>query len=135
MPQKKRIDFSRLETGFEFPASSFQLSSQIVTSYLKAVEDNTTHYKDSGLVPPTALATFSITALSQGVDFPPGSIHVSQAIEFKDEVYIQDTITCRARVSNAVKRGKMNFFTIELKVINQSGREVQSGELVFILPQ
>ena len=74
MPHKINLDFSTLEAGFEFPTKSFQLDQSLVDTYLSAVEEKSNEYKDSGLVPPTAVATFSLTALSQGVSFPPGAI-------------------------------------------------------------
>jgi hypothetical protein len=135
MPHKINLDFSTLEAGFEFPTKSFQLDQSLVDTYLSAVEGNSTEYEDSGLVPPTAVATFSLTALSQGISFPAGSIHVSQRIEFKDVVRTGDTIICGATVSKAHKRGNMHFITIDLRVTTQDNREVQKGELVFILPQ
>jgi hypothetical protein len=135
MPHKMNLDFSSLEAGFEFPTKSFQLDRSLVDRYLIAVEEKNAGYTESQLVPPAAIATFSLTALSQGLSFPPGSIHVSQRIEFKDTVQTGDTITCHARVSKANKRGTMHFVTIALKVTTQDNREVQEGELVFILPQ
>jgi hypothetical protein len=129
------LDFSALEAGFEFPTKNFQLNPSLVEIYLSAVEDNNTGYSESRLVPPAAVATFSLTALSQGLSFPPGSIHVSQKIEFLDTVHTGDTISCHARVSKSHKRGNMHFITIELRVNTQDNREVQKGELVFILPQ
>jgi hypothetical protein len=135
MPHKMNLDFSSLEAGFEFPTKSFQLDRSLVDRYLIAVEEKNAGYTGSQLVPPAAVATFSLTALSQGLSFPPGSIHVSQRIIFKDTVQTGDTITCHARVSKANKRGTMHFVTIALKVTTQDNREVQEGELVFILPQ
>ena len=135
MPHKMNLDFSTLEAGFEFPTKSFQLNQSLVDTYLDTVEEKNTEYKESRLVPPTAIATFSLTALSQGISFPPGSIHVSQKIEFKNTVHTGDTIACRATVSKTKKRGDMHFVTIELQVTTQDNREVQESELVFILPQ
>ena len=129
------LDFSTVEVGFEFAAQSFQLNQTVVDTYLKAVEDSNTIYQEHSLVPPTAVAAFSLTALSQGISLPPGAIHVSQQIEFKETVQIGDSITCHARVCKTHKRGNMHFINIELRVTTQDNREVQTGELAFILPQ
>ncbi|MFH0914638.1 MAG: MaoC family dehydratase N-terminal domain-containing protein [Chloroflexota bacterium] len=125
--------YYELEAGYEFPPASYELERSMVSAYLQAVEETSPRYQDTGLVPPTAVAAYALTALSQGLAMPPGAIHVSQELEFLELVRAGDTITCQAKVSRKQERGKMHIFTIDLNVLNQSGKTVLTGKTSFIL--
>jgi hypothetical protein len=86
MPEQSRIEYSELNTGYEFPPASFQLDSTIVANYIKAVGDNSPVYQNGKFVPPIAVAAFSMAALSKDISLPPGAIHVSQEIELVNTV-------------------------------------------------
>ena len=107
----------------------------MVSTYLKAVEETSSLYQDTGLVPPMAVAAGALTALSDGICLPPGTIHVSQEFEFTDTVSINDTLVSYARVSRKQSRRKLHFLTIDLSVFNQRQKAVLKGKTSFILPE
>jgi len=134
MAEEKEIDYNQLQEGFKFPAVSHKLDASTVTTYLKAVDESSDIYRNSELVPPTAVAAMAFAALSQSTSFPAGTIHVSQKLEFKKEVNIQDTIVCNASVIRRRDRGPLHILTIVLSILNQHGKEVITGNTEFILP-
>ena len=134
MPERREIDYSQLDTGFEFPAISHTLDTSTVATYLKAVEESNELYNDTKLVPPTAVAAMAFAALSRSISFPPGTIHVSQKLEFKSTVSVPDTIVCNASVIRRRDRGNLHILTIALSVSNQQGKELLDGNIEFILP-
>ncbi|MDP2917714.1 MAG: MaoC family dehydratase [Dehalococcoidia bacterium] len=127
-------DYYQLEVGFEFPPSSCRLDSAMVDTYIRAVEENSPLYRDTSIMPPTALAACAMSALSKSVSFPPGSIHVSQELEFLDTVYREDTITCRSKVSRKRERGKLHLMTMDIEVYKNE-QKVMAGKVGFVLPQ
>ncbi len=133
--RKAKIEYNQLEVGYEFLPSSYKLDASIVATYLKAVEDATYLYRDTKIVPPTAIAAYAMAALSQGICLPPGTIHVSQELEFIDTVRINDSLTTHARVNRKQSRGKFHLLDIELNVCNQNQKTVLTGETRFILPE
>lgn len=135
MPERREIDYSQLDLGFEFPAVSHKLDASTVATYLRAVEESNDLYKDAKLVPPTAVAAMAFAALSQSISFPPGTIHISQKLEFKSVVSVPDTIVCNAIVVRRRDRGKLHILTITLSVSNQQGKELLTGNVEFILPE
>ena len=135
MPERREIDYSQLDTGFEFPAVSQALDASTVATYLRAVEESNDLYQDAKLAPPTAVAAMAFAALSQSIAFPPGTIHVSQKLEFKSIVSVPDTIVCNASVVRRRDRGKLHILTITLSVSNQQGKKVLAGNVEFILPE
>lgn len=135
MPEKQKIEYSQLETGFEFPASSYKLDSSMVSTYLKAVDETSGLYQDTGLVPPMAIAAHAMASLSEGICLPPGTIHVSQAFEFLDTASIDDTFTSYARVGKKQSRGKFHLLLVDLSVTNQDLKAVLAGKTSFILPE
>ena len=135
MPERQRIEYSQLETGYEFPASSFKLDTSIVATYLRAVEETGSLYQDTGVVPATAIAAYAMAALSENISLPPGAIHISQRLEFLDIATVNDTLVSSAKVSRKQSRGKFNFLTVDINVCNQRQKIVLVGETSFILPE
>lgn len=133
MPRRQLIDYSRLEVGYELPASSYHLDHAAVATYLGAVGDGTNLYSGNDLVPPMAVAAYAIAALSENV--LPGTIHVSQELEFQGVVTVNDTLTCYAKVSRKQSRGKLRLLFIDLNVFNQRNKTVLTGKTSFILPE
>jgi len=134
MPKEQKVEYKQLEAGYEFPPSSYKLDSSMVAMYLKAVEDTSSLYQDTELVPPMAVAAYAMAALSESISLPSGTIHVSQELEFIDTVSIKDTITSYAKVSRKQSRGKFYLLTVDLNVFNQRQKAVLAGKTSFILP-
>jgi acyl dehydratase len=134
MPEQAKVEFSQLEAGFEFPPASYQLSAPAVATYLKAVGETSQLYQDTGLVPPTALAAYAMATLSGRISLPPGTIHVSQELEFLDTVNVGDTITCQAKVGRKQERGRLHLMTVYLNVFDQNRQAVLAGKTSFVLP-
>lgn len=135
MPEGQKIEYSQLETGYQFPASSYQLDKSVVTAYLKAVEDTSSLYQDTELVPPMAIAAYAMVALSESMYLPPGTIHVSQKFEFINTVSINDVLVSNATVSRKQSRGKLHLLTVDLSVSDQRQNTVLVGRSSFILPE
>jgi len=135
MPEKQKIEYSQLEAGYQFPATSYKLDSSTVATYLKAVEDTSCLYQDTQLVPPMAIAAYAMAALSQNISLPPGVIHVSQELEFISTVSVNDSLTSYAKVGRKQSRGKLHLLAIDLDVLNQNQEVVLTGKTTFILPE
>jgi acyl dehydratase len=99
MAENRKIAYQDLKAGQEFPAAAFQVDSATASDYLKAVEEDSVIYQNTGLVPPMAVAALALKALINAISMPPGTIHVSQEFEFMAAVSTQDTLTSRATVS------------------------------------
>lgn len=135
MLRPRKIEYDHLVIGYEFPPASYELDSAMVSTYLKAVEETSSLYQDTGLVPTMVVAACAIKALSDGICLPPGTIHVSQEFEFIDTVSINDTLISYARVSRKQSRRKFHLLTIDLNVFNQRQKAVLKGKTSFILPE
>jgi acyl dehydratase len=135
MSEKQRIEYSQLEAGFEFPASSYKLESAIVSKYLKAVEHTSSLYQDTVLVPPMAVAAYAMASLSGNISLPPGTIHVSQEFEFRGTVSINDILISYAKVSRKQSRGNFQLLNVDFNVLNKEQKTVLTGKTSFILPE
>lgn len=120
-----------LEVGYEFPPVSYKLTPSIVSKYEEAVENLPVF---ANLVPPMAIAAYTMKALSQFLDVPPGSIHVSQEVEFFKPVAVGSSIYCRSRILQRSNRNKLNMLVIGLTSLDQNNELVLSGKMTFILP-
>ena len=132
---EEKIEYNQLETGYEFPPSSYELDASVVTTYLRAVEDTSYPYEDNKAVPPMAIAASAMAALSRSISLPPGTIHISQELEFRSEARIGDGLTGYARVNRKWSRGRFHFLDVELNVCNDNQETVLTSKTSFILPQ
>jgi len=135
------VQCDQLDAGYEFSPASYDLDAATIAKYLEAVGESSSLYWQSdnpqaltGLVPPMAITTYATTMLLQRLSLPPGSIHVTQEVEFLKAIEVGTRITCQAKVSQKWKRGKFHLLTIDLSVLDQSQALVQSGKVGFILP-
>jgi acyl dehydratase len=62
----------------------------------------------------------------------PGAIYLSQTMNFKAPVYIEDEIT--AQVEVIAYRADKRIATLKTEVVNQDGKLVLEGEAVVIAP-
>ena len=134
MTEKQKVEFDQLEAGYEFPPSSYKLDASTVSTYLKAVDESSSLYQDTGLVPPMAIVASAMAALAECISMPPGAIHVSQELEFKDTVNISDSLTSNARVNRKQSRGKLHLLVVDLNISNENQKIVLTGQTSFILP-
>lgn len=130
----ENIQYHQLEPGYEFPPSSYSLDKPTVAIFLKAVEENNDLYQATTLVPPMAVTARAMAALSANISFPPGTIHVSQELDFTDTVNYGETLDCRARVLRKQERGGLRLMVIGIDVFKKDQKRVLSGKTSFVLP-
>ena len=111
------------------------MDSATVYLYLEAVKESSDLYRREGLVPPMAVTAYAMAALSEALTMPPGTIHVSQELDFLKMVKVGDTITCFCKVSRKVERGGLRLMNTDISVLNQNQEKVLTGRVGFVLPQ
>jgi 3-hydroxybutyryl-CoA dehydratase len=79
---------------------------------------------------------FSMISGLLGMKLPgPGTMHVSQKLDFRKPVFAGDTLTAEAEVIEKFtkKEGKLKFLRIKTNVYNQDNVAVIEGEALVIL--
>jgi acyl dehydratase len=135
MSQPYKIDYHQLNRGFRFPRVSYCLESFLVSDYIATVGERDCLWKTAQLVPPLCIAAGAMAALSQGIAFPPGSVHISQEFSFYGPARAGDRVNCESSVGARQQRGNLCLLNIEMKVFSETGRLILSGKLGFILPE
>ena len=82
------------------------------------------------------IVSVSLIAGVLGMKLPgPGTIHVSQKVDFKKPVFIGDTLTAVAEILEKFtkKEGKLRFLRIKTDVYNQKKEIVTNGEALVII--
>ncbi len=126
--------FDELAVGHQFPSTSYQLTESVVSSYVGAVGGQQ-EFLTSGTVPPLAIAAFAMTALAKSFSVPPGSIHVSQELEFLKKVPIGATVSCGGRIAQKIERGKLILVVLEIDAVDQNQEKVMAGKATITIPQ
>ena len=134
MSEQKKVEFIQMESGFEFPPSSYEMDADMVSIYCRAVEETSALF-NSDVVPPTVAFAYAIAAMADAMVPAPGTIHVSQEIEFLDVIKVGDMLTSCAKVSRKQERGKLRILSVDIKIHNQEGKAVLTGKTGLILPQ
>jgi hypothetical protein len=127
----KTIGYEELIPGYKFPPATYELSSSLVSKYLKAVDS-----AGDGFVPPLAITACAIAAMTGSLSLPSGAIviHASQELEFLKLVQIGATIECHTGVIQKITRSKMGMLILELEVFDKGKEKVQSGRATIALP-
>ena len=123
---KKLIE---LETGYEFPAVKYELTSELISSYDKAVE---AHSPVANVVSPMAIAAFTLTAMSKSFS-SSGSIHAGQDLQFLYPVTVGSTIDCQGRIIKKTRHAQLTMMEIEVNTFNQDNVKVVSGKMTIIV--
>jgi acyl dehydratase len=134
MTEPNKAEYHQLFVGFEFPPQTYKLDSETVSAYLEAVKDTSEIYRGGNLVPPMAVTAFAMASLGSAVKMPPGTIHVSQELDFFKLVRVGDSITCHSKVSRKVDRGGLRLMNTDISVLNQNQEKVLTGRVGFVLP-
>jgi hypothetical protein len=127
--------YDQLEAGYEFPPGEYSIDSSGLALFLKATGDTSGIYRDSLLVPPMAVAAQALAALSNTIGLPPGSVHVSQELNFLKAACIGEKLTSFAKISRAQKRGGLHIIAVDITVLNAARQTVLTGKTSFILPR
>jgi acyl dehydratase len=135
MAEQPKIEYYQLRAGFEFPPQSYVLDEAAVASYVEATQETDRLFLKEGLAPPMAVTAFAMSALSQSISMPSGTIHVSQELDFLKLVRVNDTITCLSKVSRKVERGGLRLMNTDIRVVNQNNETVLTGKVGFVLPE
>jgi hypothetical protein len=134
MIENSKIEFNQLYVGFEFPSKSYTLDTALVSIYLDAVKEDNELFRNEKLVPPMELTAYALASLSDSISLPPGTIHVTQELDFTGLVHTGDTITCSSKVSRKQDRGGLHIMNTDIWVTNQNKEKVLTGRVGFILP-
>lgn len=132
MSEQQKVTYSQLDVGYEFPPVSFRLEPSSVSAYLKATGESNLAYEETGKVPPTAIAAWSLASLLEYIELPDGTIHLTQEIQSLDGVTEGIDVTCSAKVSRKQERGKLKLLNIDIEVVDQNHQPVLSGKAVSI---
>ena len=130
MPERT-VNYEDLVHGFEFPPTTYELSTSFVSTYLRAVDST-----GDGFVPPLAITACAIAGTTGSLSLPPDTvaIHASQELEFFKLVPIGSTIECHTRVAQKITRGKMSIVILELEISDHGKERVQSGKATIAFP-
>ena len=131
---EQKVQYKQLITGFEFTPSTFQMDADTVVAYKKATEDNDPVYAGK-IVPSMAVAAIAMAAMADKFEVLPGTIHVSQQLDFLKAVYTGETLISYAGVKRKVERGSFNMLNITIRVENAKKETVMTAETGFILPE
>jgi acyl dehydratase len=129
-----KAEFNQLFVGFEFPSQSYTFDLPSVSIYLESIQESNELYLGTGLVPPMLVAAYTMAALSRSISMPPGTIHVTQELDFLGLVHVGNTITCSSKVSRKQERGGLHLMNVDICAANQNQEMVLSGRVGFILP-
>jgi hypothetical protein len=128
------INYEELVPGFEFAPVSYELSASLISQYLKAVDNSTELDTFKEFVPPLAISACAMAAMSGMLSLPPGSIHISQELEFFKLIPIGSRVSCRAKVTRKLNRKRLHILVLELNIFDQDKEKVQRGEATIMLP-
>ncbi len=135
--------------GKTYPSYTYEVGKEKIKEYAKAIKNPDPHYIDEDfakkskygaiIAPPTFAVVFG-AFLIEPVFFDKELnlnmmmlVHGEQELEFIEVVKSGDSITTTARISDIKIKEKLDVLSIELKSVNQHGRDVSRGVYTFVV--
>ena len=112
----------------------WEITDDWLNDYLIAVCDTGVEYRQFRMVPPVAISSLIIGALLEKLGLPSGTIHSLQEIETLGPALIGDLLRARAVIGQPRQRGGVKFVTVNYRVNNAAGEEVQVGRSTVLVP-
>ncbi len=139
--QQPKVPYECLETGYELPPASYDISAKVVSEYLEAVDESGDLYYQpdnpqalTGLVPPMAIVAYTIATLMRSLSLPPGTIHTTQEIECFKTLSVGTRINCHTKVNRKQERSNLCLLTIDLNAFDENQELVLSGKSGIAFP-
>ena len=132
------MQISEFKPGDRIAASSFTLETKKVKDYIEAVEESSGYFTQSSpgaVAPPIACVSLAMAALLKDVEFPDGTIHLSQEIRLNKPVRVGQRFHCHGSLMQNQVRRHFRIMTIRLEVDDELGEEVLEGKTSFILSE
>jgi acyl dehydratase len=125
------LEAASLEADIELGV--WHVTEDRVRQYLNAVADGSQVYYQYSLVPPLALAAYTLGSLLEKLDLPPGAIHSLQEIETLQPVAFGEEIKATALVESPRRRGDLEFTTVRYCLDDSEGQRVQTGKTTVLV--
>ncbi len=93
-----------LPAGHVFDPVRFAIDAAAVRAYCAAAGDALSLYEDEGVAPPLAAAALCLGALLREVGLPPGTLHISEALEFAAPVPLGAEVECLTTLAQRSRR-------------------------------
>jgi acyl dehydratase len=132
------VQISELKPGDSIAASPFTIETNKIKDYIKAVEESSGYFAQNslgGVAPPIVCVSLAIAAVLKDVEFPDGTIHLSQEIRLNKPVMVGQTLHCHGSLMQNQVRKHLRIMTIRLEVDDELGEEVLEGKTSFILAE
>ena len=131
-------DYAILEPGQTISEREITFDALTVGSYRDSVGDASEVFAGSNkenLVPPMAIAAYSLRALLEELVIRPGTLHTGQEIEFNETITVGETLTCHAALSRNSVKGNWRFIVVNISAMNESGKIVMFGKSTIMVPE
>ncbi|MFH1142048.1 MAG: hypothetical protein V1724_10440 [Chloroflexota bacterium] len=125
---------SSIVAGQELGQVQFNLDASLVREYLSVAGDRSEVYAGTDLVPYTAVAALGVRTVLRGLALPPGTVHVAQELVAHRAVACGQSVSCRAKVTQASHRRDGTFLVIEFAVNDDAGQPVLDGRITLLVP-
>ncbi len=122
-----------LTVGLPLPRVSFIVDDATAESYIKSVDDRTSLYRSTGLVPPLAVAAIAKKKLMEVLHIPDGAIQSLAAFDFMNAVKSGESLRCGGVISEHWVRGGVNYVAVDIHVDGKNRRRILKGTMGFIL--
>ena len=79
--------------------------------------------------------SLAVATLYNNMEFPEGTIHASQQINFKKTAKIGQTLYCQASVIRNQQRRGLFMLTLQLEITDETDNKLMDGQTVLVFPE
>jgi hypothetical protein len=129
-----RTASDNLVAGRELEQAFFRLDASLVRDYVAAVGDDSQLYRESDVVPPSAVAALGVRTLLGTLALPPGTMHLAQELAIHRAAATGQRVSCLAKVAQSSRRRDAIFLVLEFTVADEQGLPVLDGKTTLVVP-
>jgi predicted thioesterase len=128
MTSSARTSISAFPRGHEFPETTFTLTDERVSAYLRATGDRGAY---GAAVPPLCAVALALDALQEHITLPEGSLHTGQEVEHSAPVPVGQALRLTGRIAQRSERQGFVISVIEFEVSATSSLAVRARTTIM----
>jgi 3-hydroxybutyryl-CoA dehydratase len=146
MSKKPELVYKDLQLGKEFEPFYFSVNQEAVSSFLQAIEENSSPFYqnisvakewgyDRPLAPHSIATVYARASYLKNYAMPGGGILAKQEFNFIRPVFIGDELICRAKVVDRFLKKDRKYVVIKIETSNQKSEKVSEVIIEAIWPK
>ncbi|MFL2640086.1 MAG: hypothetical protein ACJ0OL_02040 [Dehalococcoidia bacterium] len=137
MSRSTKVYLEDIDEGYCFPQIQTFISKELLENYMRIMESSRRLSRTGAIiVPPGAIASFTIGKLLSTIQLPPGSVHTSEEIISASELEIEEKVNIEVVMKNKSVKSDYILVSLRFNITKlDTGNSVLEATTVLVIPK